>query len=226
MTLETQVQEKIDAVVAGFLREGRMFTAFEVTLAAKELGVEERHRQLRDNIHATVFRLATPDGNYTRTLLDVGAPEQAWLYHPIATNPYEYVPLDRTNYKPVPASARPRGLRNPSRLALGAGSDYAVPQGAFGTDGRGRLCIPVSLLARLGVHAGDRVNVLCDPANEQALLTKSTGPTTGDSETSYTAETDGNVRMTQGTLEKAGLDCLQVYHIDGNDTVISVRKFA
>jgi hypothetical protein len=225
MTLAANIQEQINEVIAEFIREGKMFTAFEVSLAVKQRGIHERHRNMREFVHETIFRLGIERGDYSRTLMDVGAPEQAWVYHTVGTNPYDYVPLDRTGMETVPQSARPRGVRNPTRLSA-MSSPFAIPPGAYGTDQRGRLCVPVNLLDGLGVGPGERVNVLCDPANEQALLTKATANDPGHPDTSYTVEPDGNVRMTQGTLEKAGLDGLQCYKIEGNDTVISVRKFS
>jgi hypothetical protein len=180
---------------------------------------------MREHTPETIFRLSIERGDYSRTLLDVGAPEQAWVYHTIGSNPYEYVPLDRTGMETVPAHARPRGVRNPVRLSAMA-SPFAIPPGAYGTDQRGRLCIPVNLLTAIGATSGERVNVLCDPANEQALLTKASAGDASNSDTSYAVEGDGNVRMTQGTLEKAGLDGMQCYKIEGNDTVISVRKYS
>ena len=226
MALATSVQEAINEVVAEWVSGGKMFTAFEVSLEVKKRGVEERHRNLREAVHETIFRLGIERGDYTRTLMDVGAPDQAWVYHTVDQNPYEYVPLDRTGMETVPAHARPRGVRNPVRLTAGLSSPFAIPQGAYGTDQRGRVCVPVSLLTAIGVGPGDRVNVLCDPANEQALITKDTGSGQGSADTHYTAEADGNVRITQGTLEKAGLDGMQCYRLDGNTTVISVRKFS
>lgn len=224
MTLSTSIQEQINEVVAEWIREGKMFTAFEVSLEVKRRGVHERHRNMREHTHEAIFHLGIQRGDYSRTLMDVGAPEQAWVYHTIASNPYEYVPLDRTDMEVVPAHARPRGVRNPVRLSA-MSSPFAIPPGAYGTDQRGRLCIPVNLLNAIGAGPGERVNVLCDPANEQALLTKASAADAGNPDTSYAVEGDGNVRMTQGTLEKAGLDGLQCYKIEGNDTVISVRKY-
>lgn len=225
MSLSASVREKINEVVTEFVHSGKMFTAFEVSLEVKNRGGEERHRNMREYVHETIFRLGIERGDYSRTLLDVGAPEQAWVYHTLGSNPYDYVPLDRGDREVVPAHSRPRGVRNPTRLVAGLSSPFAIPPGAYGTDQRGRLCIPVSLLSQLGVGPGEQVNVLCDPANEQAMISK-TSATTGSADTHYTVEGDGNVRITQGTLEKASLDGMQCYRIEGNDAVISVRKFA
>jgi hypothetical protein len=226
MTLAASIQDQINDVVAEWIREGKMFTAFEVSLSVKHSGVHERHRHMREYIHQTIFRLGIQRGDYTRTLMDVGAPEQAWVYHTVAANPYEYVPLERSDRTPVPAHARPRGLRNPQRLSSGVSSPFAIPTDAYGTDQRGRVCVPVSLLEQLGAGPGEKVNVLCDPANEQALITKAKASDNTNPDTSYTVEQDGNVRITQGTLEKASLDGLQCYRIDGNASAISVRKYS
>src|SRR5882672_3198958 len=109
MTLPSSTQERINEVVQEWIRAGKMFTAFEVSLEAKKRGAEERHRNMREYEHETIFRLGIERGDYTRTLMDVGAPEQAWVYHTLAGNPYDYVPLDRGDMEPVPAQSRPRG---------------------------------------------------------------------------------------------------------------------
>ena len=227
MTLGTATQSRIDDVVSQWVRDGKMFTAFEVSLAVKEEGVRERHRNMRDYVHQAIYQAGVARGDYSRTLMDVGAPEQAWVYHPISANPYDYEPLDRTGHDRVPRSARPKGLRHALRLAAGLSSPSAIPQGAYGSDQRGRLCIPVGLLGQIGAGPGQRVNVLCDPANEQVLISKATngGAAPGSPDTSYTVEPDGNVRITQGTLEKAALDGMQCYRVEGTDAAITVRKF-
>lgn len=225
MTLGMATQSRIDDIVTQWINEGKMFTAFEVSLAIKDEGIRERHRNMRDTIHQAILQAGVARGDYSRTLMDVGAPEQAWVYHPVGANPYEYEPLDRTGHDrvPVPRTARPGGVRNPSRL--GATAVAAVPQGAYGTDQRGRVTVPVGLLNALGVGPGQRVNLLCDTANEQVLISKDTGTGQGNPDASYTAEPDGNVRITQGTLEKAGLDGLQLYRVEGSDAVVTIRKF-
>ena len=125
MTLAVTIQDQINDVVGEWIREGKMFTAFEVSLSVKHSGVHERHRHMREYIHETIFRLGIQRGDYTRTLMDVGAPEQAWVYHTLGANPYDHVPLERNDRTPVPAHARPRGVRNPQRLSSGISSPWA-----------------------------------------------------------------------------------------------------
>lgn len=229
MTLDPSTRRKITQVVKQFTEEGKMFTAFEVSLAVKEQGVQQRHRHLKDTVHEVIFEIGGPLG-YTRTLMDVGAPEQAWVYHVPQDNPYNYVPLPRADGKPHPVADAPFlvpiGVRHPVKLNAAVKSPASIPIGAFGTDQRGRLCIPVPLLARLGAGPGQVVDVRCDAAEEKVYLMRPDPAQPQDSDTTYTVEPDGNIRITQGILEKAGIDHLQCYCIEGNASRICVSKFS
>ena len=72
MTIDAVVQERIDEAVKEFVDEGRMFTAFEISLAVKEKGVRERHRNMRGSVHSSGDSppsdppSSTPDVNPTR----------------------------------------------------------------------------------------------------------------------------------------------------------------
>lgn len=213
-------EEIIQEVVSEWVGQGKMFTAYEVTIAARERGMAKRHKAVRAYVHEIIFNEGIPH-NYTRILMDVGATEQAWLYYRLGDNPYAYAPLSRKNSaSQVPAIAvQGVPLSNMTNPA-------AVPPGAFGTDGRGRLCIPVALLTAMGVKAKDRVNVIANFQDETLVVTKATGGWTSQwcSVNSYTAESDGNVRLTQATLEKANIGGLQCYCITGNDTEITICK--
>jgi hypothetical protein len=227
MPLDRTIQTKINDVVSNWVNEGRMFSAFEVSLAVKDQGVRERHRNMRDAVHEVIFRIGGPQG-YSRTLMDVGAPEQAWVYHPKSTSPYRYRPLDRGDGKSTPADdpsfvAPP--IRNPRALAWASTAQAMVPPGAFGTDQRGRLCLPVTLLQGLGVSAGRRVRVQCEPSQERLTIAALDDSEVQTADTTYTAEPDGNVRLTQSTLDRAGLGGLQCYRIEGDGRAITVRAF-
>ncbi len=219
MTLDVDALTKIDEVVTRWLDEGRMFTAFEVSRAVQEEGVRKRHLHLRDAVHEAIARAVGGRPDYARTLMDVGAPDAAWVYHPAFADPSEYRPLDRSSGQPDGRSAtRARSVRRASRRS----ATSAVPDGAFGTDQRGRLCIPVRLLSQIGIRPGQRVHVVCDAANNRVLI-KKTGARSAH--TSYTAEPHGNVRLTRGTLDLAGLNGLPGYAVDGDGASITVRKF-
>jgi hypothetical protein len=232
MVMDPSIRRVISHVVQDFVNEGKMFTAFEVSLAVKERGVDERHRTMRDTVHEVIFELGDPAG-YTRTLRDVGAPEQAWVYHMPEDNPYRYQPLPRHDATRRPAAALdaddpvviPVGVRNPVRLQTRTAAPSAIPPGAYGTDQRGRLCIPVTLLVRLGVSAGQPVHARCSAEDAKVYLTRPNPAEPQDPDTAYTVEPDGNIRITQTTLEKAGIDHLQCYQIDGNASEITIATF-
>lgn len=86
---------KVDRVIKQWLMSGRMFTAFEVSLEIKSQGIRNRHRNMKSAIHDALMAQLS-QFQYTRVLMDVGAPNQAFVYHRIVDNPATYVPLDRS----------------------------------------------------------------------------------------------------------------------------------
>lgn len=200
--------ELMKEIVYSWLSEGRMFTAFEVSLELKSKGEKLRHRQMKETIHEVIFDIA-PHFDYTRILMDVGAPHPAWVYYPEGQNPYSYLPLERRDHLPVP-DIKVTGT------PITKGSD--VPQDAYGTDGRGRLCIPVGLLSKIGAKPGDTVSV--EAGEEFVKIYKGVF-----SDTLYTVEPDGNVRLCQSTLSKGKLGGLQCYRISGSDGAISITNY-
>lgn len=234
--LSGDTENTIREVVKEWVAVGRMFTAFEVSLAAKERGVEERHRNMRNRVHEIIYDEGV-NNNYTRMLMDVGAPEQAWLYYPVGGDPYSYQPLDR-NAHDTRASGTPAILPPVQAIPLIAGQSQpaVIPQGAYGVDRRGRLCIPVKMLHEIEVQPKDRVNVVSDEDDHVVTIRKRVELTTplnddpfeeSDETTVYTAENDGNVRVTQRTLGKAGIAGKQCYKIESNgDGEIRITEFA
>lgn len=95
MSASPVVCAKVDRVITQWLLGGRMFTAFEVSLEIKSQGIRNRHRQMKAAIHNSLMS-QIPQFQYTRTLMDVGAPDQAFVYHRAVDDPVTYVPLDRS----------------------------------------------------------------------------------------------------------------------------------
>ncbi len=93
MAVENWVRAEIDAVVEDWLRQRRIFTAYEVSRQVHAGGVKMRHRELRDDVHESL-QLAAGRYGYTRTLRDVGGSE-AWLYHHWKDNAWSHTPLPR-----------------------------------------------------------------------------------------------------------------------------------
>jgi len=217
---------ELEEIAKEWLAERRMFTAFEVSLEAKERGIPERHRDLKGLVHQAVSKVGS-SRDYTRTLMDVGAPVQAWVYHHLQDNPYTYRPLSRAGEgRAAPISSAPvsGGLRSPVPLNANAASPASANDGACGTDSSGRLCIPAALLQRLDVVAGEQAIVTSDETNEELRITRPT--IFDDTETAgYEVESDGAVRISNQALESAGLGGLQCYRVTGDSDCITVRRF-
>ena len=95
MSADPLISAKIERIIKQWLLGGRMFTAFEVSLEIKSQGIRDRHRHMKDAIHSSLTNLL-PQFQYTRTLVDVGAPNQAFVYHRSIDCPGIYVPIDRS----------------------------------------------------------------------------------------------------------------------------------
>ena len=225
MIINSPTYQTLTNTITDFVNEGRMFTAFEVSLVAKKRGVRYRHRHLRDTVHELVIDLGNAAG-YTRTLRNVGAPEPAWVYHLREDDPLDYVPLPRRDAPSGSMSDIPLvvsvGASKPMQLRPRTTPPAWVPPGGHVTDQRGRLCIPVAHLAQIGANPGQIVNVACNPSSRKVYVTRPNRHDTHDPDTTYTVEPDGNVRLTQLTLERAGIDGMAYYKIDGSSFMVTV----
>ncbi|HEY3325076.1 MAG TPA: hypothetical protein VGP72_31775 [Planctomycetota bacterium] len=225
MAVERAARETIDGIVAEWVQLGRMFTAFEVSLAAKGKGVRQRHRELKGYVHQSTARQA--GARYTRTLRDVGAPVQAWLYHPLNANPYTYRPLDRSDFDTAPVSAAScnggPALRNPLPLSSALDGDGDPGDDVCGTDSQGHLVIPARLLTALGVEAETQVYLTWDAQNAELRISRAGVASRGHSAVAATNK-DGSLSIPQETLKRAELDGMQSYSIEGTGNMISVRE--
>jgi hypothetical protein len=70
---------------------GEMFTAYDITLAVREEGVQVPHRDVRAVVHRTFAQGLFPE-EYARTLCDVGGDRgPAWIYHRPCDDPTWFV---------------------------------------------------------------------------------------------------------------------------------------
>ncbi|QDU96735.1 hypothetical protein [Lignipirellula cremea] len=226
MAIERWAASELEEIAKEWMEQRRMFSAFEVSLEAQQRGVRERHRNLKGLVHQAIALVGSTRG-YTRTLMEVGAPVQAWVYHHVQDNPYTYRPLNRQGEgRAAPVSAAPvyGGVRNPAPLTSNGAAPASVNDGACGADAQGRLCIPAALLQRLDVEAGEQAIVTSDPENSEIRITR---PTLFDNtdDAGYEVEEDGAIRISVAALEAAGLGGLQCYRVSGDSDCITVRTF-
>lgn len=237
--MDDALRAKIERAAKQWTVEGKMFTAFEISLRLKADGVQERHRNMKQEIHAALARVG--GANYSRTLMDVGAPSQAWVYHKLRDNPYTYEPLDRSGFRDNKGVAKPAGeavkkrvvkaqIRNPKPLGPGSSNSPASnADGAYGLDVDGKLKIPDAMLMALKVAFGDKVSVVCDKANKQVrirrLATINPEPATHELTADDSSEDGAGLAMSHEILEEADLHSLQSYLVQGTGNMITVREF-
>jgi RNA-directed DNA polymerase len=66
-----------------------MFTAYDITQAARRRGGNVRHNDVRDLVHE-LFENGRLGATYNRSLIEVGAPTKPWLYHHFGDDPANY----------------------------------------------------------------------------------------------------------------------------------------
>lgn len=181
---------------------GDLFTAFDISLEvqrrAKIAGIPgERHRELKDTIHDTLETYATHNGGeYSRTLMDVGAPEKAFVYHRQQDDPYTlYKPLDRSQFQSAA-----------SVTAAAVQQAVVVPTGAYRPDARVTLCVLAEHLRKIGAQPGNKV-VVAASADQLTVYTKDKADAMTFANPAwnaeYTVDSYGNVRITKATLRLA-----------------------
>ena len=138
-TTMTMIEETVD----GFVGQGRMFTAYEVSLAVNERRKGQslpwvRHSEMGGDVHA--YMSTYLNGTYQRVQMDVGAPQKAFVYYPQGADPTTYVPMKRFDgaQAPAPQLAPDPSLQNilqslanangaPVTATTLAGSSVTVP---------------------------------------------------------------------------------------------------
>jgi hypothetical protein len=231
----------IERVVDEKIQRDEMFTAFDVSLAVKDLarseGVqEERHRHMKGAIHQEMDQY-TATGHYQRTLQDVGAGTPAWLYFPATADPSQYVPQQRRDVPQQPATTPTTPTVAPSAQPVAAGfaavdptdTDDGDQVDSVGRkpDARGTLTVPNALLRAAGFNHHDTAYVTSrtdDQGRPQLVITKRA---TSQPITTYTVDHAENVRVTKKALQDAGFGGTDItYDFDGtnDEVVVSAHK--
>lgn len=236
----TATASLIQEVAQEFVQQDRAFTAFEVSLEVQKRQkangeAVERHRNIKNDIHRTLQGYVD-SGVYLKSLQDVGAPTQAFLYYPPTYDPTQYQALSRNDSSAPVAAVVGSALSLPpvtSGIGLlssadddGDDGDLADKQGRTG-DARGAVCIPTYILRAAQFSPGDVAFACADSRNGEAVLVLAKQLPAGLSkQTSYTVDPSNNIRVTTYTLNKAGLDGSNGYDfdVDGVNVVVKAHK--
>lgn len=203
----------------------RMFTAYEISRAVKTKGVGLRHREMKETIHAAIYRRRSR--SYSRTLIDVGAPERAWVYHPMSKNPHQFRPLERVGdgLRSNIRGQRPFHAKNLAPLADRDVPPSTTSQGALGCDPDGNLLLPSNELSRIGIAADQNVFVVSNPAESTLSLFGSDPNSTDPTETTKTKD-NGDLLIVHEMLEFVDLDWLSGYQLSVSGQSIRISGFA
>lgn len=208
----------------------RMFTAFEISRAVKAKGIGLRHREMKETIHRAIA--AKRSRTYSRTLTDVGAPEQAWLYHPLTKNPHQFTPLQRNDgpsssatppTSPNLSTGNPFKPRNLVPLADNNSPRSTSSDGAYGCDNNGHLKIHAKELQQIGVGANEVVHVLGDPVHQSVLVGRP-GDVEADGAEEERTNDVGDLIVTHETLEFVDLDWLPCYQVELVDKTLKITE--
>ncbi len=235
----SNIMDALTKTVKQFLDEGRMFTAYDVTIETRQRdGMFLRHSDVGGAVHEVEALVDALDyghdqpgkgtikwGRYQMTMPGNG---WAWVYHPSYLDPQQYQP--KTG-KPagsvaVPANTKPTQSPTPvpamASISLQDGntndSGGEQDDGSFATDYRNRLFIPTRFLKEAGLTAGDEVEILSSPQDKSILIIKQNGgsPPSQVVITTQTVERNGDLRLSSRTLKAADITG-NSFMIENND---------
>lgn len=221
---DSQQMDMLEKTVRQFLDEGRMFTAYDVTIETRDReSVKMRHSDVRGACHeiqilsdACDFGYNDPSGtsvNWKRSRVDMPGDRWAFVYHPPNLDPNEY------KFR----GGKPQAATGPQSPAVGTPTQPTTTtattpsvsdsggkneDGSFSTDYRDRLFIPTEFLRAAGLKAGDKCYVVCDLGNNLIMLAAD-GTNFNGSDVRITiqrVERDGDLRLSSTTLKSADLN--------------------
>src|SRR5262245_32729018 len=113
---DAATQRLIEQVVLEYVQAGAMFTAYDVTVEARNRGGNVRHSDGRDVVHE-LFQQGRMGAAYARTTVDVGAPVKPLLYHRFSDDPNSYQAGSPAPGRPLPAAQQPAQPQNPGLMS-------------------------------------------------------------------------------------------------------------
>ncbi len=116
--IDPVARQKVQQIVVAHVSSGAMFTAFDVTLAARAQGVQIRHNDGRDIVHE-MFQTGVMGAGYRRTVVDIGTGTNPFVYHPFSSDPKTYTSPQSgaaAQATPAPAPASTQSSSQPGLL--------------------------------------------------------------------------------------------------------------
>ena len=211
------VSKIITATVGGFVKDGKMFSAYDVTTKIRGMGVYCKHHAVKSDIHSAMADVIS-DGSedYEKTLVDTGS-YRTFVYHKSTDDPHTYNASDDAA-TPTVAPVTPVAPTTPiSKTA-------PISKGASTTamrDSRGRVCLPADMLRSIGATKGKKV-VVSPQKGEVVVCPYNPSHGIGKSSHVYKVDRDNNVRLSAGIFAKAQLGTFQSFNVLQDSDSITV----
>jgi len=87
--IDAATRLRVQQIVLGKIAAGEMFTAFDITLEARKLGIQLRHDEGKEIVHE-LFQTGVMSASYNRSVIDLGAQVKPFLYHRFDMDPQAY----------------------------------------------------------------------------------------------------------------------------------------
>lgn len=214
---DSSVAAIIESVVSQFCQQGKMFTALDVSRTVQQQhGVRERHMNMKNEVHRLFAdgAMVNPASgkSYRRTTITLpGVPVPPWLYYEDGSDPTQYVSqytgqTPQAVLPPPPPTPAPSANDGNDDEEDDDGATKADPDGVYHSDKRGRVWVPVQLIAAIGAAPGSVVYAVKGNVNNEPCLgiKRVLAPT--DSEgVAYKVDRHGNIAVSRGCLMEAGI---------------------
>jgi hypothetical protein len=155
--------DRIEKIVEQRMAAGRMFTAFDITLALQKKGITKLHREIRRDIKRVADGLMWRFG-FERTLVSFREIDSnAFVYHPFGT--------DASSHRP---SIRPRALASTKRRRSPA--TRGVAQSGVNQDQCDMARMPDELAKVLGLTPAGEDEIALDVATGLVIIIRQREP--------------------------------------------------
>ena len=200
--------------IVQFLDEGRMFTAYDVTVETRTReNLRLRHSEVKNEIHQIQSLMDAVefghDGNgatikWNKTQTDVGNGNWAFVYHPSHVDPNNY--RSSASVSPAAASVAAPATQSSSPVISDADdskdSGGKNDDGSYQTDYRNRLLVPTHFIRSIDGKPTNDIYLVCG-ASSLEIFSQSPASATGV--TTQKIERNGDIRISSSTLKSAGM---------------------
>jgi hypothetical protein len=236
-----QILDLMEKTVRQFLDEGRMFTAYDVTIETRNREkIKLLHSETKGAVHevpalvdAIEYGYADQGGNnvsWQKSQIPMPNGHWAFVYHPANLDPQTYQPRQTNGGSAQATTVQTLATSsNPTPAVLGLPST-ASDSGGENDDGtyspnyHGCLFIPTKFVREAGLAPGDLCHIVTDKNNKMIFLVADDAQfqNNGFGITTKRVERNGDLRLYSRTLKEADLSeaKYRIENVDRNNTKI------